>query len=98
MMTNEQKKIVEILNAARRECRHQDDCDKCPYVKHGANCLQAMMADRLIKAGVVIPARCSNCNNPTSDCDICKIRKGPFANKLNVKIDNCEHCSIGCCN
>lgn len=97
MMTKEQKKIVDILNEARKECRYQDDCDKCPYKKHGANCLQAMMADYLIKAGVTLPSRCGNCTNTNSECDICNIRKSPFAKKLNISIDSCEHCAIGGC-
>lgn len=82
MMTNEQKKIVDILNTARRDCRYQDDCDKCPYVKYGANCLQAMMADRLINAGVVIPTLCGNCSDYDPELGICKIRYDSWGGKL----------------
>jgi hypothetical protein len=94
-MSNKRKLIVDILNNARRECREQGDCSKCAYVNNGADCLHAMMADRLIKAGITIPSHCAKCNNPNNDCDICRI-KNSSALKA-VKNGVCNYCTIGGC-
>ena len=54
------EKLIELLTTGKRRCWDRE-CTECEYDDIDPICQSKLIADFLIKNGVVIPVRCSEC-------------------------------------